>query len=654
MDVFGNLYEILNKDLAHQIGAVFVIALSLAFAWHVVWRGVQQWLRLRRLGRRIASASALPFQERVESLRVAFTEAELEKPWQEFRETLHEKRGAGGQVEIRATAPAEAFFNPETLVDGPLHAEFYKHLPGILTGIGIIATFSGLIFGLAEFNRAPTDAALDPVAVSAQRLSGLFTAVQGAFLVSAAAIGLAMLFTMIEKVIYASCVTKANLVSQELDHLFQSGVGEEYLATLTQSAQESASQARQLKEAIVGDLKEILTNLTNEQIRAYQEVAASQVEATRQMSASLGASIQDGLKGPLQQIADTVRTSTEGQAKHSGEILERLMSTFIARMKDTVGDQMGGLAKLIETSSQTMARVEASLGGLAEVMRANTDEASQRAAETLATISTTLSQFQENQQRVSEEMNRGVQERLAEVIERFSKAQEEALKATQDASRDGASRIASAGERVVEASVRAQEESRKSIDHVLASSTEIVEQINQTLRAISDATSGVASASDRLSGISGALEQLHARARSGLEEQTQASTQLSQASQSLSTIGSTIASASQRLELVAGRMASEAEVRAAMLTSIRDALSDSERVAKEFNTLTKAIEQHQSESFQRFGKGVVEVLDKNLSQFDGALAEAARMFAASIGELSSKAEDIEDAAEQVLKATRRT
>ena len=34
------------------------------------------------------------------------------------------------------------------MVDAPLRTEFYKHLPGILTGLGIIGTFSGLIIGL--------------------------------------------------------------------------------------------------------------------------------------------------------------------------------------------------------------------------------------------------------------------------------------------------------------------------------------------------------------------------------------------------------------------------------------------------------------------------------------------------------------------------
>ena len=78
--------------------------------------------------------------------------------WDEFRDTLHGQKAAtaAGTLEVtrwRATATANTFFTGQVLVDAPLRAEFYKHLPGILTGLGIIGTFSGLILGLQAFGR---------------------------------------------------------------------------------------------------------------------------------------------------------------------------------------------------------------------------------------------------------------------------------------------------------------------------------------------------------------------------------------------------------------------------------------------------------------------------------------------------------------------
>jgi hypothetical protein len=78
--------------------------------------------------------------------------------------------------------------------------------------------------------------------------------VHEAFLFSACAIGLAMLVTLGEKWIYASCAKWVGELTTALDSLFRAGVGEEYLSSLLQASQENATQTRQLKESMVDDL----------------------------------------------------------------------------------------------------------------------------------------------------------------------------------------------------------------------------------------------------------------------------------------------------------------------------------------------------------------------------------------------------------------
>ena len=79
----------------------------------------------------------------------------LQHLWSEYRETLHDEKVLNPQtgqlevVRIRATQPSDTFFTEATVVDTPVRSEFFKHLPGILTGIGIIGTFSGLIYRAA-------------------------------------------------------------------------------------------------------------------------------------------------------------------------------------------------------------------------------------------------------------------------------------------------------------------------------------------------------------------------------------------------------------------------------------------------------------------------------------------------------------------------
>lgn len=77
--------------------------------------------------------------------------------WQEYRETLHTQRAidpATGElmdITVRSTVPAEIHLSPHSVVDGRVHPEFFKHLPAIATGIGLIGTLFGLLKGLWVF-----------------------------------------------------------------------------------------------------------------------------------------------------------------------------------------------------------------------------------------------------------------------------------------------------------------------------------------------------------------------------------------------------------------------------------------------------------------------------------------------------------------------
>src|SRR6202022_3268903 len=82
----------------------------------------------------------------------------LNHSWIEFHETLHPERAHNSKtgvmdiVALRATVSATNFFTEDSVVNSPVRAEFFKHLPGIFTGIGIIGTFTGLLVHLRAFH----------------------------------------------------------------------------------------------------------------------------------------------------------------------------------------------------------------------------------------------------------------------------------------------------------------------------------------------------------------------------------------------------------------------------------------------------------------------------------------------------------------------
>lgn len=249
--------------------AVFVVALVLAFAygyWRPSWR-IKKVLNLV-IPRVQALQSPGVLVSRHAVAEIMQADKTLQHLWDEYTETLHEQYdhvdGERRLVAIRATVPAEVFFNTQVLVDTPLNTEFFRHLPGLLTGIGIIGTFAGLIVGLSGFE--PTGSA---EAVKSS-LGALMEGVKEAFYASAGAIFVAMLITLFEKIFLTRRYKQVEALAQAIDTLYEAGAGEEYLARLVKAAEENTTHTAQLKQSLVDDLKQILTDLTERQIAAQQ------------------------------------------------------------------------------------------------------------------------------------------------------------------------------------------------------------------------------------------------------------------------------------------------------------------------------------------------------------------------------------------------
>lgn len=282
----------------------------------------------------------------------------LRHVWDEYKDTLHEQRELNQEslqyevVARRSTVPAEAFFTTQTLVDTPLKTEFFKHLPGILTGIGIFGTFAGILTGLQTFRVDP-----NPDIVR-QSLNTLLYGVHEAFYVSAAAIGLAMLITVIEKLAIAALYKKVESLCQILDGQYQAGAGEEYLSRLVRASESSASEAKQLKQALVTDLKTILEEMTERQISA--STAASSAVADRIVEG-----MSEGLKKPLADIQDAVNRATGDQSDAVQRLLVDTMTAMTAQIRDLFGSQITGINQM---QKQTIESMTTAVGKLQQVV----------------------------------------------------------------------------------------------------------------------------------------------------------------------------------------------------------------------------------------------------------------------------------------------
>lgn len=200
------------KWSGHSIAILVVLmVLAMCFAALYVAPAIGLIGKIRKAGRSLLQ----PTPDTLDDVALAFsTDPPLTALWQEY---LGQVRPAG---EGDGTAPASSFtsardvFDPMTVSHTRLRLDFFRNLPGVFTGIGIIGTFSGLITGLRAFQISQ-----DPAVVQ-RSLETLLTGVWGAFLISAVAIALAIVVTVIEKIVSSALSHHLDTFATGLDGLF--------------------------------------------------------------------------------------------------------------------------------------------------------------------------------------------------------------------------------------------------------------------------------------------------------------------------------------------------------------------------------------------------------------------------------------------------
>ena len=344
--------------ITQVIGAVLV----LLFGWFLVSFFLQAIVLVSRLSKIVSGLNGLKNPSPQTLTQLFSTDKTLSQLMREYLGTLHKVQDSGSAVktprdDLRSTVPAVAIFTTEAIVDARLWTEFFKHLPGIFTGIGIIGTFSGLIRGLQAF-QVSADAA-----VVRGGLEGLMHRVSDAFWVSAAAISLAMLTTLFERISVTVIYKKIEEITSRLDGFFASGTGEEYLARLTRASEESAAQAKILKDALVGDLERILTTLADRQIEA-------QGVGIQKLGEEFSERITETLAGPLDAMAASARRNSEGNNDAVTRLLTDVLAGFSQRLEDLFGGQVSGINKLQQQTINSLGAAVAKLNQMVTAVEA--------------------------------------------------------------------------------------------------------------------------------------------------------------------------------------------------------------------------------------------------------------------------------------------
>jgi MotA/TolQ/ExbB proton channel family len=263
-----------------------------------------------------------------------------------------------------------------------LRLDFFRNLPGVFTGVGIIGTFSGLISALRVFQISQ-----DPAVVQ-RSLESLLTGVWGAFLISAFAIALAIVVTVVEKVLSSALAQQLAQFAEGLDamHPPQPASREEaawmprllealgnlasrpVVATIaTQSA--AAADASERRAAVVDVPTPENTFESMVPIAADVSAAAALAPAAGRMPAGMVDPLQTvELSSQMLEIAQSTRAATTALHEMAG------------RMPDLFAQTLQGANQSHQQSTQVMKALASRLENVA----ANIEFSARKTLETVA------------------------------------------------------------------------------------------------------------------------------------------------------------------------------------------------------------------------------------------------------------------------------
>lgn len=583
LNLLGQIHPVL-RNLSGIPLAVFllVVALTALFTLGYLVKGTQVAWQLASISWRIRKLHLQSKNVDPKAVAALMKKEPFRHLWEEYSDSLHTVRKASNQAnaltEVRATQPAELFFSRDVLVDGRLFDEFTRHLPGVLTGLGIIGTFAGLLEGLSRF-----DATSSATAVAG--LKPLLDGVAHAFSASAIAIACAMFITFTSRFSLAMCYRLVEKLNHAIDALYATGAGEEYLARLVHSSERSEAHTAQLKQALVEDLTKLMTNLTERQI-----------EAQAQSHQALGNSIADTLAAPLKQMTEAMQTTSQGNGQAVSNMLDSLLTGFMAKLEDTFGGQMRGIHETMQRSMGAMATVQHALQKLIDDMNQSSEQAATR-------MSTTLEEAMKQAAAHQGVLTDQIREFVAEFRKLLADEQGKSQKAMDDA-----------------------------VAKVLAQLTSAIEQMEATRRT---AASQEQSRSDKLEnrtqelvgGLSGQVEQLvksvseiGAVSLQAVEGMNKGALQMEAAAARFQTAGNSVSSVFERSGSLAEQLVSTANVLQGAAAAVRQGFEqyDSTRKTVDANVtaLTGLIENVRREA--GLSKAMLGDLERIVAQLRAA------------------------------------
>lgn len=356
--IFPVLKTFKNPSLFNILPSVW-IGVTILFFLVIVYKFLSKYRRCRTIlmGVRNIFSEYSPsnvlerFEEIGGKLSRAYPNDIIVHLWSEFNETLVKLKKADGTEELFNTVDAHYFFSEERLIASRLNLSFYRSVPGILTGFGILGTFLGLTFGLGQINITS-----DNVQVLKVGIRGLLSGAGMAFSTSVWGIALSIVFSLLEKYPANSLRRHLSSLQDDIDKLFTRRTSEYWLADVLEESRQQSSELKKFNTDLAISIASALDEkLANRLIPTFEKFLAAIDELTKTGTAKIGETIAKGPGAEIEKLTDVlskVGITLETTVKKSQEIQEQMGTALddqLNKFSNTITILISGISKEIST-----------------------------------------------------------------------------------------------------------------------------------------------------------------------------------------------------------------------------------------------------------------------------------------------------------------
>ncbi len=390
------------------MGVLLLLAMSFVALYIIPALGVMG--RIKKASRGLVLREA----DAIEQVDKAFaTDPGLSGLWQEYMGQVRPAAAANALMSESSHISARELFHPSTVAHTRLRLDFFRNLPGVFTGIGIIGTFSGLITGLRAFQISQ-----DPAVVQ-RSLESLLTGVWGAFLISALAIAMAIVVTVVEKMVASALSHHLDIFAAGLDAVFPprpEAESESWMPRLVDALTKLAQRAPTYAEPVLQE------GADAQAAAAVAPAAMVPLSAHRAQAAPAAAAAAAAapMMSPPHEMTDAAAHSRQSPAyvpEMANHLLELAQTTRTAtmalgdvatRIPDMLSHSLQGASQNHQQASQAMKALASRLEGVASTIEFS-------ARKTLETVAARLMQSEMNM--VSR--HHAVADHLGELVQRI-------------------------------------------------------------------------------------------------------------------------------------------------------------------------------------------------------------------------------------------